>query len=154
MKKISYIDDFVTWENGFSYANKVKVRFSETDMFGHMNNTVPFAYFEESRIEFFKHIGLMQDWVQKESATIPIVADLQCDFLGQVFFDDRLDIFVKIESIGNSSIDLHYLGKNQTGDVCFVGRGTMVQMCKRTGKGVPWTEETRKQLLGSNKILS
>ncbi|MCM3599312.1 acyl-CoA thioesterase [Robertmurraya korlensis] len=154
MKKVSYIQDFATWEQGFFYSNKIKVRFSETDMFGHMNNTVPFAYFEESRIEFFKHIGLMQHWVQKESRTIPIVADLQCDFLHQVFFDDILDIFVKIESVGNTSIDLHYLGKKQNGDVCFVGRGTMVQMCKRTGKGVPWTEETRDRFRQSNKILS
>ncbi|MGS2775836.1 acyl-CoA thioesterase [Robertmurraya sp. GLU-23] len=154
MKKVSYIHDFATWEQGFSYSNKIKVRFSETDMFGHMNNTVPFAYFEESRIEFFKHIGIMQDWVQKESTTIPIVADLQCDFLNQVFFDDILDIFVKIESVGNTSIDLHYLGKKQNGDVCFVGRGTMVQMCKCTGKGVPWTEETRGRFRQSNKILS
>ncbi len=154
MKKVSYIHDFETWEQSFSYSNKIKVRFSETDMFGHMNNTVPFAYFEESRIGFFKHIGLMQDWVQKESATIPIVADLQCDYLNQVFFDDILDIFVKIESVGNTSIDLHYLGKKQNGDICFVGRGTMVQMCKRTGKGVPWTGVTRDRFKQSNKILS
>ncbi|WP_066050238.1 acyl-CoA thioesterase [Robertmurraya korlensis] len=154
MKKVSYIQDFATWEQGFTYANKIKVRFSETDMFGHMNNTVPFAYFEESRIEFFKHIGLMQDWVRKESTTIPIVADLQCDFLSQVFFDDILDIFVKIESVGKTSIDLHYLGKKQNGAVCFVGRGTMVQMCKHTGKGVLWTEETRSKFTQSIKILS
>ena len=28
-------------------------------MFGHMNNVTPFVYFEEARISYFKHLGVM-----------------------------------------------------------------------------------------------
>lgn len=146
MAKINYIENFSAWEKEFSFSYPVKVRFSETDMFGHLNNTVPFTYFEQARIEFFKHIGFMQDWVKPENETIPVVADLQCDFLRQVFFDEELKIHVKANRVGTSSVDLHYLGLNEAGAPCFTGRGTMVQISKETGKGVPWTDAMRKLL--------
>ncbi|MBY0124008.1 thioesterase family protein [Bacillus sp. S/N-304-OC-R1] len=146
MSRISYIEDLSVWEADFDFFHEVKVRFSETDMFGHLNNTVPFTYFEVARIEFFKSKGFMQEWVNPKNETIPVVADLQCDFLKQVFFDERIQIFVKAASIGTSSVDLHYMGKKEDGTVCFTGRGTMVQISKKTGKGVAWTEEMKKLL--------
>lgn len=147
MKKPAYIEDLQQWMNEFSFSQGVKVRFSETDMFGHMNNTVPFVYFEEARIEFFKSLGFMQDWTHPSSNTIPVVADLQCDFLQQVYFGDELEICVKANQVGTSSVDLHYLGRKGNGEPCFVGRGRMVQLNKHTGKGEAWSEEQRNLFL-------
>ena len=75
MGKIGYITDMKEWMEGFSFRYPIKVRFSETDMFGHLNNTVPFTYFEQARIEYFKSLGFMQDWVDTKNETIPVVAD-------------------------------------------------------------------------------
>jgi acyl-CoA thioester hydrolase len=152
VSRISYIEDFSDWQNEFAFFHPIKVRFSETDMFGHVNNTVPFSYFEEARIEFFKSKGFMQDWLKQENDTIPVVADLQCDFLAQVYFGDTLKIFVKAQKVGTSSVDIHYMGQRENGSVCFVGRGTMVQMSKTTGKGSPWTEEMKRLLIENKKI--
>ena len=65
MSRISYIDNMEEWASSFQFKHPVKVRFSETDMFGHVNNTVPFTYFEEARIEYFKSIGFMQNWLHE-----------------------------------------------------------------------------------------
>jgi acyl-CoA thioester hydrolase len=148
--KITYIENLPDWEQDFHFFHPVKVRFSETDMFGHMNNTVPFTYFEEARIEFFKNKGFMQEWVKPENETVIVVADLQCDFLAQVYFGEELKIYVKAGRIGTSSVDLHYMAKKENKNICFVGRGTMVQMSKTTGKGSPWTEEMKQLLLQNN----
>ncbi|MDP7977386.1 acyl-CoA thioesterase [Bacillus sp. WLY-B-L8] len=147
MKRIHYIEHFEEWESAFSFYIPVKVRFSETDMFGHMNNCVAFTYFELARIEFFKELGFMQEWVHESSETMIVVADLQCNFLKQVFFDENLKVYVKAENIGNSSLDLHYMVKNEAGEICLVGRGAMVQASKKNGKGVPWSVEWKKRLL-------
>ncbi|MFD1735980.1 acyl-CoA thioesterase [Bacillus salitolerans] len=141
MKKASYIEDIHKWETGFSYSYPIKVRFCETDMFGHVNNTTIFTYFEEARIEFFKSIGLMQEWMNGNSELIPVVADLQCDYLAQTFFDETLLVFVKIQKIGRSSLDLHYMCKKENGIVAFTGRGTIVQINKKTGKACEWNEK-------------
>ena len=63
MSRISYIDNIEEWASSFQFKHPVKVRFSETDMFGHVNNTVLFMYFEEARVEYFKSIGFMQNWM-------------------------------------------------------------------------------------------
>lgn len=152
MAKASYIEDLHKWEQGFEFFIPVKVRFSETDMFGHLNNTVPFVYFEQARTEFFKYLGFMQEWLLPGSETFPVVADLQCDYFQQIFFDENLKIYVKANSIGNSSADLHYMGKREDGTVGFVGRGTIVQISKKTGKGVPWTETMRHKLVQKQRV--
>ncbi|MGE7836736.1 acyl-CoA thioesterase [Viridibacillus arvi] len=136
----SYINNMEEWKKGFSFSVPVQVRFSETDMFGHMNNTVPITYFEYARIEFLKHLGLMEKWMQGDEEAIPVVADIQCDYVKQVYFEEQLSIFVKIENIGNSSLDLHYLAINNKEEVCFTGRGIIVQMSRQSGKSIRWNE--------------
>ncbi len=141
--KAVYIKDLSTWASEFVFFVPVSVRFSETDMYGHLNNTVPFIYFEHARIEFLKEIRLMNNWLNPQSKTFPVVADLQCDFVKQVFFDEKLEVFVKAATVGNSSVDIHYMAKNSKGDIVFTGRGTMVQIDRQNGKGVPWSEEEK-----------
>lgn len=143
----SYIGDFQEWAKEFSFFIEVRVRFSETDMYGHMNNTVSFTYFEQARIDYFKHLGvLMPSAIDENVKGIPIVADLQCDYVKQVYFDDVLRVFTKVAKVGNSSMDIHYLARNQKDEVCFTGRGTVVQMDPRTGKSVPISEEEKAHL--------
>lgn len=147
MSRITYIDNLEEWKSGFSFYQEVKVRFSETDMFGHLNNTVPLVYFEQARIGFFKKTGLMREWLDSSQETIPVVADLQCDFLSQVYFDEPLKVYAKVNTMGTSSVDLHYMGEREDGSVCFTGRGTIVQISKTTGKSVPWSEEYKEKLM-------
>ncbi len=144
--KASYIEDFQEWQIDFEFHADVHVRFSETDMFGHVNNTVPIAYFEYARIEFMKSLGLMQSWLEKGGELIPVVADMQVDFVRQVFFDEQLKVYVKTASIGNSSVDIHYWVVNSQNETCFTGRGTIVQISKKSGKSVSWTEKDRQSL--------
>ncbi|GIN86807.1 hypothetical protein J6TS2_31930 [Heyndrickxia sporothermodurans] len=146
MKNITYIQNLNEWRNEFAFFHSVKVRFSETDMFGHLNNTVPFTYFEEARIEYLKQKEMMQDWDKSSMKTIPVVADLQCDYIRQVYFDEKLKIFVKSNSVGTSSVDLHYMAINEKDELSFVGRGTVVQICPNTGKSIPWSDEEKRKL--------
>lgn len=152
--KASYIEDYEQWAKDFQFYIEVRVRFSETDMYGHMNNTVSFTYFEQARIDYFNHLGLlMPSTIDENVKGIPVVADLQCDYVQQVFFDDVLRIYTKIARIGNSSVDLHYLAKNQRDEVCFTGRGTIVQMNPKTGKSVPISTEEKEHLKSLLVIL-
>lgn len=151
--KANYITNFEEWKKGFKYSARVQVRFSETDMFGHVNNTVPITYFEFARIEYMKELGLMQQWLKGNGDLFPVIADMQVDYTQQVYFDEMLDVHVKVASVGRSSIDLHYWIVNEKGETCFTGRGAMVQISKATGKGHPWTED-EKEMIGSRQLIS
>jgi len=141
--RANYIEDVAVWESDFHFYSEVSVRFSETDMYGHLNNTVTFAYFEYARIEYFKHIELMNDWLNPNGEKIPVVADLQCDYVKQVFFDEKLRIYVKANYVGSSSVDIHYMAKNNKGEIVFTGRGSIVQIEKKNGRAAKWSEEER-----------
>lgn len=143
MKKVSYVEDPEKWLEGFTFSIRTKVRFSETDLFGHMNNTVPFIYFEEARIEFLKSINAFQK-ESDSSGTIPVAADLQCDYHKQIYFDEVLSVAVKIHYVGSTSYDLHYLVKNEEGAVCLTGRGRIVQIDAESGKPISIPREIKR----------
>ena len=50
---------------------------------------------------------------------------------------------MKANSVGSSSVDIHYMAKNEKDEIVFTGRGTMVQIDKKTGKGSKWTEKEK-----------
>ncbi|WP_332689637.1 acyl-CoA thioesterase [Halalkalibacter lacteus] len=143
MKTPSYIQNINEWKEKFTFQVPVKVRFSETDAFGHVNNTNAFVYFEEARIEFFKHLGFMQKWASDRHETMIVVADLQCDYIKQMKFDQKLSVAVHINQIGRSSLDLHYMVVDEDTEFCLTGRGTVVQISKNTGRSIPWDDEVK-----------
>lgn len=145
MRKISYIEDFETWKNEFSFYTKIPIRFSETDMFGHVNNVSAFIYFEQARIEYLSQIGIFSE--EATEAKIPVVADLQCDYIEQLYFGETLKLYVKANSVGKSSADIHYLGLNDEEKVCLIGRGRLVNIDINSGKPVEFSEEERNLML-------
>lgn len=147
MSKIAYIDNLEEWRSGFNFSIPVKIRFSETDMFGHVNNVSPFIYFEEGRIEFMKSVGLFGDITNKTTDTIPIVADLQCDYHKQIYFNEEIILFIKVNEVGNSSFDLHYMALNKNKEICLTGRGRIVSISPTDGKPVALSEEMKQKLI-------
>ncbi|GEK33388.1 acyl-CoA thioesterase [Kurthia sibirica] len=138
--KETYIEDFEKWQKDFTFYEDIEVRFSETDMLGHLNNSVPFIYFESARMKFMGDSKLFNDFTAEDNPIVPVVADIQCDFLGQIFFGETVRIYTKYTRIGNSSVEIHYMGV-VSGDIRLTGRGTVVQMDSTTGRSSKWTTE-------------
>ncbi|WP_217586897.1 acyl-CoA thioesterase [Lentibacillus saliphilus] len=145
MKSIAYIENMATWREEFSFSIPIKIRFSETDMFGHVNNVSAFTYFEEARIEFLKSLNLFSK--ETEQNGVPVVADLQCDYHKQMYFDDRINVYVKAHQVGTTSVDLHYMAINAVDAICLTGRGRLVYVNRHTGKPVPLNDDVKRLLM-------
>ncbi|API90776.1 MULTISPECIES: acyl-CoA thioesterase [Virgibacillus] len=143
--RISYIEDLNQWRSSFSFSIPVTVRFSETDLFGHMNNTAAFIYFEQARIEFLKAVGIFDGNLNTDG--IPVVSDLQCDFLKQLYFDQTVDVYVKAHHVGRSSVDIHYMVLDDKQEIALTGRGRLVYIHAKTGKPVSLEASMRAALL-------
>ncbi|MFD1335282.1 acyl-CoA thioesterase [Oceanobacillus iheyensis] len=150
MKSIEYIDDFSSWAEEFEFYIPINIRFSETDMYGHMNNVSPFIYFEEARIAYLQSLGLFNDFTNKDEGII--VADLQCDYLKQLFFGDQVNVHVKTQEVGNSSFDVHYMVTKGNFDVVLTARGRLVYIDANLGKSKPLTEDMKEKLISRNFI--
>lgn len=143
MRKIAYIENFARWKEEFDFSIDIDIRFSEVDMFGHMNNVATFAYFEEARIKYMMNKEIFMDLAGDQ---VPVVGDLQCDYHRQVYFGEYLKLYVKVNSVGNSSMDMHYLGLKPNGEVAITGRGAIINMDKTTGRSAPIPEDYRSKI--------
>ncbi len=136
MRRISYVQpDPKSWMEKFHFSIPIKIRYSETDMTGHLNNVSYFIYFEQGRVEYLEHLHLMEILFNEE--TVCVVADQECQYLAQILINEPLRLYIRAAKLGRSSIDVEYaLIEDLTGQLKAVGRGTMVYIDKKSGKSI------------------
>jgi len=141
--------DLETWLQSFRFFTPIQVRFSDTDMLGHINNVSYFSYFEHGRLAYMDELKLADDWFRSnnQSEYTGVVAHLECQYLKQIHFGDEIRLGVRTSRIGNSSIDMEYaiiLPEKQT--IASIGRSTMVQIHMKTGKSSPLSESFKSKI--------
>jgi len=103
------------------HETRLRVRFGETDLAGHVNNAVYLSYLEEARVDFFRSV------FQTERVPL-ILASAKLDFMRQVFFPDLIRIETGILRLGRTSFDMiHRLFREQTGEMALIGVATLVR---------------------------
>ncbi|GGG01290.1 acyl-CoA thioesterase [Paenibacillus abyssi] len=141
MKKETFVQpDPQSWMEKFHFSIPIKVRYCETDMLGHVNNVSYFMYFEQGRIEYFENLELTEDLFSEK--TVSVVADLECQYLAQIYLKDPLKLHVRVAKIGRSSMDIQY-ALAAHGQLKAAGRGTIVLMDTKSGKSTPIPESAR-----------
>lgn len=149
MRKESFIQpDPESWLNKFHFSIPIKVRYCETDMLGHVNNVSYFMYFEQGRIEYFENLGLFDSMFSSEK--VAVVADLECQYLAQMYRSDKVNLHVRVASIGRSSLDVEYAVVVED-RLKAAGRGAIVLIDTPTGKSTPIPEEIREAIAAFEK---
>ncbi|OCQ20271.1 thioesterase [Pseudoalteromonas luteoviolacea] len=103
-------------------AEKIMPRFSETDVLGHINNTVLPVWFEAARAPIFK---IFTPDLNPHNWKL-IVAKVEVTFKGELFYGQEVEIKTAIEKIGNSSFVILQQAW-QHGECCAEGRTVMVR---------------------------
>ncbi|MBQ4812149.1 acyl-CoA thioesterase [Pseudoalteromonas luteoviolacea] len=103
-------------------AEKIMPRFSETDVLGHINNTVLPVWFEAARAPIFK---IFTPDLNPHNWKL-IVAKVEVTFKGELFYGQQVEIKTAIEKIGNSSFVILQQAW-QHGECCAEGRTVMVR---------------------------
>ncbi|WMT38852.1 thioesterase family protein [Paenibacillus sp. D2_2] len=141
MKKESFIQpDLKSWLHKFHFSIPIKVRYCETDMLGHVNNVSYFMYFEQGRIEYFENLGLFAELFGEER--VAVVADLECQYIAQMYRSDKVEMHVRVASLGRSSLDVEYAVVVED-TLKAAGRGAVVLIDTNNGKSTPIPEEVK-----------
>ena len=104
------------------FIEKITPRFSETDMLGHINNTVLPVWFEATRAPIFRFFTPdlnPHDWKL-------IIAKIEVSFLGELFYGHEVEVKSTVEHIGSSSFVIRQEAYQQ-GKCCAVGKTVMVR---------------------------
>lgn len=83
---------------------KLRIDWSELDVFGHVNNLEIMKYAQAARVIFLDNAGLMQ--MQKEYGKGPILASIHTQFLKPLFFPGTVTVITKVDYIKTSSFKL------------------------------------------------
>ncbi|AOT09817.1 acyl-CoA thioesterase [Pseudoalteromonas luteoviolacea] len=103
-------------------TEKIKPRFSETDVLGHINNTVLPVWFEAARVPIFK---IFTPDLNPHNWKL-IVAKVEVVFKGELFYGQEVEVKTMIEKLGNSSFVILQQAW-QHGECCAEGRTVMVR---------------------------
>ena len=129
----------------FKHKMTVCVRFNEVDMLGVCNNAVYVSFFEEGRIQYLKHIGLLPPGGIFSDGTEFYMVRNEINYRGFSRHDDELDIYNRVSFVKNSSYGFeHMVVKTATGEIIADGAGVIVRVDPVTKKSTPLSDEFRK----------
>ncbi|MGA7838037.1 MAG: thioesterase family protein [Ignavibacteriaceae bacterium] len=90
----------------FKHKISIKVRFSDLDAMGHVNNATYLSYLEEARIAYYN------DVMKKKSDSLDfnaVVARIEIDYVSQIRLGDKVEIYNRTSKIGNKSSEVEHL---------------------------------------------
>lgn len=76
-------------------------RLRDNDQYMHMNNVVYYEYFDSAVNEWLMEVPRL---ILPDGPCIGIVADTQCTFYSEVKWPQRVEVAMRIDRIGNSSL--------------------------------------------------
>jgi acyl-CoA thioester hydrolase len=79
----------------------VSTRWSDNDVYGHINNAAYYFFFDTAVNALLVEAGLLDP---ATSATIGLVVESHCVYLASLAFPDRIEIGVAVEHLGRSSV--------------------------------------------------
>jgi acyl-CoA thioester hydrolase len=121
------------------------VRFSDVDVYGHVNNVKYFEYYQEARIAFIR--SLID--VDPESTLRQVVARIDVDYKRPILFrPEPYDVESWVTRIGTSSYDLdsRIVDGGDVGSVYSTSQVRLVAFDMRTQRSRPLTGVERGRL--------
>ncbi|MHB1947648.1 MAG: acyl-CoA thioesterase [Gammaproteobacteria bacterium] len=127
------------------YENAIPVRWYDMDAFAHVNTSVYFTYFEQTRISWFIEIAPSH---YRTHDTGPVVVNASCTFLKPIVYPEIILVKLFIAPPGRSSFETFYEIRSQKNlDQLYAqGSAKIVWVDRKTGHSIPLPEELLKFL--------
>ena len=87
--------------NAFKVFEPIETRWSDNDVYGHINNVTYYAYFDSVVNRRLAREGLLDI---EHGQTIGLVVETGCKYHASAAFPDRLEAGVRVARIGSSSV--------------------------------------------------
>ena len=95
---------------------KLEIRYADLDPYGHVNNAVYLAYFEQVRFAYWRALAELAGITESEAGDVPgaryVIAETTLRFKAPTFFDHTLHGAATIPWIGNRSYAMDFELRN------------------------------------------
>ena len=112
----------------------ISTRWSDNDMYQHVNNVIYFSFFDTAVNQNLVENGHLEF---STSTIVGLVVRNECQFFASIAFPDIVQVGISVEKIGNSSVT-YRLGifKNRDESLCALGSYTHVYVNRETQKSI------------------
>jgi acyl-CoA thioester hydrolase len=118
------------------------VLWGDQDSFGHVNNTIPFRWFESARIAYLEQSDLGH--LMSTNGIGPILAAIGCNYRRQLHYPDTVHVGARVASIGRTSMVMaHAAYSERLGMIAADGTSTVVMFDYSANKPRRMPEELR-----------
>jgi acyl-CoA thioester hydrolase len=108
----------------FKLKIQLRVAWADMDIFGHVNSTYFFRYFESARIQYYESLGLLDYFkIHNIGAVIKYVS---CDYFVPIKYPDTLIVGARVTKIGKDEISMEYYIKSKKNGLSAYGESKIV----------------------------
>ena len=130
----------------FKFSALARVGFSDTDAQGIVYYGRYMPYFDQARVEYERHLGLLDLEVGEEEFVMRASTVL---FEAPARFDDLLEVFVRTKRIGRTSMTNEYCAARVDNDVLLcTAEQTLVLVSVADRRPTPVAEDYRRAIAG------
>ena len=121
----------------------VSLRWNDIDIFGHVNNARYYEFFDTAVLQFLHQ----QDFGIGKGGASLVVAENGCRFLREIVFTDRLEMGLRVEHVGSSSVRYGLAAFTNDGEAAAAeGHFVHVFVDTQTKRPAPLPEPLRQHL--------
>jgi acyl-CoA thioester hydrolase len=128
----------------FRHVIDIVTRWSDNDVYGHVNNVVYYSYFDTAVNRFLIDNGVLDI---RSDPVVGYVAETGCTYFRPVSFPDDLHVGLRVARLGTSSVR-YEVALFRAGDDAPAAAGHFVHVYvdRRTGRSAPMPETVRRLL--------
>jgi len=134
----------VTNFSDFKLSLKIRVDWSDLDMYEHVNNVSYMRYLQSGRVNFWEASGIHEFYQNSNQGTM--LVSTKCDFKKPLFYPGNAIIKTKLDFIGNKSFGLKHIILNEQDEVCAEGIDVVVCFDFEEKKTIPVPEWMREKI--------
>ena len=98
------------------HFTELRVRYADTDQMRFAYNGKYFEYFEVSRTEMMREVGLPYEMIEKSGFFMPVI-ETKIHFFQPAFYDELLLIETRVEKLPTSKVHIDHIIKAKERDV-------------------------------------
>ena len=128
----------------FRHKISIKVRFSDLDAMGHVNNASYLSYLEEARLAYYNQVLKVNTNNLDFNA---VIARIEIDYVDQIRLGDDIEVYTRTSKIGSKSSDVEHIVVVTTGGNKKIAARALTKLVSfdyRKNTSVPVSEGAKK----------
>jgi acyl-CoA thioester hydrolase len=128
----------------FPCTLKLRIDWSEQDLFGHVNNVMFMKYIQAARINYWEAVGIYQDF--PTTGIGPMLVAISCQYKKPLHFPGSIVVHTRMKFIKTTSFSLHHQVRNMNNELCAEAEDVMVVFDFNKNEKVQFPDDIRKKV--------